>query len=132
MSHFAKLDANNIVISVDVVDNNVVDNLPFPDSEPLGVAFLQEIYGSDTVWKQTSYSNSFRVRYAGIGFTYDAILDAFIPEKPYPSWILNTTTYNWNAPAPYPNDGKWYYWDEPTLAWVLCPDQPPLPSPPPY
>lgn len=132
MAHFAQLDANNVVITVDVVDNNVVNNLPFPDSEPLGVAFLQKIYGSNTIWKQTSYNNNFRVRYAGIGDTYNVALDAFIPPKPFPSWVLNETTYLWNAPAPYPDDGKWYSWDEATLAWILVDPQPPVPSPPPY
>jgi len=123
MAHFAQLDNSNIVLQVIVVNNDVIDNLPFPESEPLGISFCQSLYGADTIWKQTSYNNSFRVRYAGIGFIYDIDLDAFIPPKPYPSWLLNTETCDWQAPVPYPNDGKHYYWDEQTLSWVLYPDQ---------
>lgn len=119
MAHFAELDANNVVTQVIVVNNETIDNLPFPESEPVGVEFCQSLYGADTVWKQTSYNASFRKHYAGAGFTYDATLDAFIPPKPYPSWLLNTTTCDWEAPVPYPNDGKNYRWDEATLSWVL-------------
>jgi hypothetical protein len=123
MAHFAQLDQSNVVTSVIVVNNAEVDNLPFPESEPLGISFCQSLYGADTIWKQTSYNNSFRVRYAGINYIYDIDLDAFIPPKPYPSWLLNTETCDWQAPVPYPNDGKSYYWDEQTLSWVLYPDQ---------
>ena len=118
MAHFAELDASNIVTQVVVVNNATIDNLPFPESEPVGVAFCQELYGQDTIWKQTSYNASFRKNYAGIGFTYDPVLDAFIPPKPYPSWLLNTTTCQWEAPVPYPNDGKVYVWDEATKSWI--------------
>lgn len=124
MAHFAELDGNNIVTQVVVVNNETIDNLPFPESEPVGVEFCQSLYGADTVWKQTSYSASFRKHYAGVGYIYDATLDAFIPPKPYPSWLLNTTTCDWEAPVPYPNDGKTYYWDEATLSWVLVEPQP--------
>jgi hypothetical protein len=119
MANFAQLDGSYTVIEVNVINNDVVDNLPFPESEPVGVAFLQSLFGSTTVWKQTSYNASFRKNYAGVGYTYDPVLDAFIPPKPYPSWLLNTTTCLWQAPVPYPNDGKDYYWDETTLSWVL-------------
>lgn len=78
MAHFAQLDENNVVINVIVVNNDVIQNLPFPESEPIGVAFCQSLYGADTVWKQTSYNNNFRKYYAGIGFWYDPELDAFI------------------------------------------------------
>ena len=78
MAHFAQLDANNVVTEVIVVNNAVVEDLPFPESEPLGVAFCQSLYGADTVWKQTSYNNKFRGVYAGIGFLYDANDDIFI------------------------------------------------------
>lgn len=124
MAHFAKLDENNIVLEVNVVSNQTIDNLSFPDSEPIGVAFLTEWSGGYTNWKQTSYNNNFRVRYAGVGYVYDLTLDAFIPPKPYPSWLFDTATCDWVAPVPYPNDGKVYYWDEATLSWVLTPPKP--------
>lgn len=118
MAHFAKLDEHNIVLDVNVVNNSDCDDLPFPESEPVGIAFLTQWSGGYTNWKQTSYNANFRKNYAGIGYIYDATLDAFIPPKPYPSWLLNTTTCQWEAPVPYPNDGKQYYWDEATLSWV--------------
>lgn len=118
MAHFAKLDENNVVLEVNVVDNSNCGDLPFPESEPVGVAFLTQWSGGYTHWKQTSYNANFRKNYAGIGFVYDAILDAFIPPKPYPSWLLNTNTCQWEAPVPYPNDGKSYYWNEETESWV--------------
>ena len=118
MGYFAKLNDNNVVIYVNAVDNNVINNLPFPESEPLGIAFLTEWSGGYTNWKQTSYNNNFRKNYAGIGYTYDSALDAFIPLKPFPSWLLDTNTCQWQAPVPYPNDGNLYIWDEATQSWV--------------
>jgi hypothetical protein len=118
MAHFAKLDEHNVVLEVNVVNNETISNLPFPNSEPLGVAFLTEWSGGYTNWKQTSYNASFRKNYAGIGFTYSAELDAFVPPKPFPSWLLNTNTCQWEAPIPYPNDGNLYIWDEATQSWV--------------
>jgi hypothetical protein len=119
MANFAQLDENYIVTQVVVVNNETINDLPFPESEPIGVAFLQSLFGLTTVWKQTSYTASYRKNYAGIGYTYDPVLDAFIPPQPYPSWLLNTTTCQWQAPVPYPDDGKTYKWDEATLSWVL-------------
>jgi hypothetical protein len=119
MAYFAKLDDHNIVLEVLALSNDVVSNLPFPNSEPLGVAFLTEWSGGYTNWKQTSYNASFRKNYAGIGFTYSAELDVFIPPKPYPSWLLNTNTCQWQAPVPYPTDGNLYIWDEATQSWVV-------------
>jgi hypothetical protein len=123
MANFAQLDENYIVTEVIVVNNETINDLPFPESEPVGVAFLQSLFGSTTIWKQTSYNANFRKNYAGIGYTYDPVLDAFIAPQPYPSWLLNTTTCQWEAPVPYPSDGKTYIWDEATLSWVLV-DQP--------
>jgi hypothetical protein len=117
MAHFAKLDENNIVLEVIVVANAAIDDLPFPDSEPIGVEFCQSLLGQHTNWKQTSYNNNFRVRYAGIGFTYDPALDAFIPPQPYPSWTLDNATADWIPPTPMPTDGKFYYWNETTQTW---------------
>ena len=121
MANFAQLNEKYIVTQVIVVNNETIDNLPFPESEPMGVAFCQSLLGPTTNWKQTSYNASFRKNYAGIGFAYDPVLDAFIPPQPYPSWLLNTTTCQWEAPVPYPNDGKTYVWDEATLSWVEVP-----------
>ena len=122
MAHFAKLDADNIVTEVIVINNDVIRNEEFPASEPIGIDFCRSLYGEDTNWAQTSYNASFRYNYAGVGFTFDpsAVPDgAFIPPQPYPSWILNTATYQWDAPVPYPDDGKEYVWDEATLSWQL-------------
>lgn len=121
MAHFAKLDQNNNVLEVIVVNNNVINNLPFPDSEPLGVEFCQSLYGSDTNWKQTSYNYNFRGLYAGIGAVYVPSKDLFSSPRPYPSWSLDIDTMQWEAPVPYPDDGKVYYWDEATLSWVEVP-----------
>lgn len=126
MAHFAQLDEHNIVLQVIVVSNDTIDNLPFPESEPIGVAFCQSLLGPDTRWAQTSYNANFRYNYAGIGYTFDPTPTpngAFIPPKPYPSWLLNTNTFQWEPPVPYPNDGKMYYWDEATQSWVLMPNQ---------
>jgi hypothetical protein len=117
MAHFAKLNDENIVLEVNVVNNEVINDLPFPDSESIGVQFLTEWSGGYTNWKQTSYNSSFRKNYAGIGFTYMADIDAFVGPQPYPSWILDSQTAKWNAPIPYPKDEKKYIWDEPTLSW---------------
>jgi hypothetical protein len=118
MGHFAKLDDQNIVVDVNVVNNETLDNLPFPASEPVGVVFLTEWSGGYTNWKQTSYNGNFRKNYAGVGYTYDSVLDAFVPPKPYPSWLLNTNTCQWVPPTPYPSDGNMYTWDETTQSWV--------------
>lgn len=123
MAHFAQLDEFNIVLQVIVVNNAVVDDLPFPESESLGIEFCKSLYGAGTKWRQTSYNGNFRKNYAGVGYAYDPDLDAFIPPKPYPSWLLNTDTCQWQAPVPYPNDGKMYYWDEATQSWVLVPSE---------
>jgi len=118
MAHFAQLDANSIVTQVIVVSNDVINNEPFPASEPIGIAFCQSLYGADTNWAQTSYNASFRYNYAGIGYTFDALLDAFISPQPFESWNLNTDTCQWEAPIPVPQDGKMYQWNEQDLRWV--------------
>jgi len=117
MAHFAKLDENNVVIEVNVVSNEVVNNLPFPDSEPLGTAFLTEWSGGYSNWKQTSYNKNFRGNYAGVGMVYRADIDVFVNPQPFPSWFLDSNAL-WQAPVPYPNDGKLYGWDETTQSWV--------------
>jgi hypothetical protein len=118
MAHFAKLDESNTVLEVLAVNNNelLVDGV---ETETKGVEFLTNWSGGYTNWKQTSYNGRIRKNYAGVGFAYDAIRDAFIPPKPFPSWLLDEQSCRWNAPVPYPNDGRMYRWDESTLAWVV-------------
>jgi hypothetical protein len=119
MAHFAKLDEHNIVVDVNVVSNDVVNNLEFPESETLGVAFLIEWSNGYSNWKQTSYNSKFRKNYASVGYFYDESRDAFIPPKPFNSWILNEDTCKWKAPVNYPLDEKYYIWDELTTSWKL-------------
>lgn len=114
MAHFAFLDENNIVLRVEVVHNDEA-----PD-EATGVAFLQSLYGGGN-FKQTSYNATIRKNFAGIGYTYDAVRDAFIPPRPYPSWLLDEDNCQWVAPVLMPDDGGRYEWDEATLSWVLLP-----------
>lgn len=118
MAHFAQLNSSNTVINVIVVNNEVIGDTPFPDSEPIGIAFCQQLYGSATKWKQTSYNANFRGNYASPGYIYDLTLDKFIPPKPYPSWLFDTESGQWSAPIPYPSDGNTYYWDEITQSWI--------------
>ena len=121
MAHFAQLDENNFVTQVIVVHNNeLLDN--GVESEAKGVAFCQSLFGVHTRWVQTSYNNSFRFRYAGIGYTYNSSLDAFIPPKPIgnPSWIVNSETASWSPPVARPTDTA-YEWDELTVSWIAIP-----------
>ena len=106
MSHFAEVDENNIVLRVLVGDNNMPNE---------GYDWFVENLGG--TWIQTSYSGSIRKNFAGIGYKYDEERDAFIPPKPFDSWTLNETTCRWQAPTPYPQDGRIYEWNEDNLAW---------------
>lgn len=117
MAHFAQLNSDNTVIQVIVIHNNDCQ-VGGIELEAAGIGFCKSLFGEDTVWVQTSYNGSIRKNYAGIGYTYDSQRDAFIPPKPFPSWLLEETTCFWRAPVNYPNDGKKYQWDETTLAWV--------------
>jgi hypothetical protein len=119
MAHFAEIDKNNIVVRV----------LRVPDEEEhRGQDFLAIDLALGGTWIQTSYNTRggvhtnggtpLRKNYAGIGYTYDSERDAFIPPKPYESWLLNNDTCLWDAPVPYPTDGKMYRWDEDTVSWV--------------
>ena len=113
MSHFAQIDENNIVTRVLVIEQDVVDT---------------GLFGEPSSFVQTSYNTQggvhrlggtpLRKNYAGIGYTYDSIRDAFISPKPYNSWVLNEDTCLWEAPTAYPDDGKKYDWDEDTTNWV--------------
>lgn len=112
MSHFAKVE-NGIVTQVIVIEQDVIDT---------------GLFGDPTSWVQTSYNTQagvhllggtpLRKNYAGIGYTYDTVRDAFIPPKPFNSWILNEDTCIWDAPTPMPTDGKTYNWDETSTSWV--------------
>ena len=123
MAHFAKLGVGNIIEKVSVVSNDIAT------TEQAGVDFLNNLYGSRDVWKQTSYNTKagvhlnggtpFRKNYAGVGYTYDQTRDAFIPKKPYNSWILNETTCNWEAPVALPDTENRYNWNEETQQWDL-------------
>ena len=117
MAHFAKLDENNVVLTVNVVNNNDV-MLDGVEIESVGIDFLTRWSNGYTNWKQTSYNRNFRKNYAGIGYTYDVQRDAFIPPKPYASWTLDEDTCLWQAPTAMPTDDKMYYWDESTLSWI--------------
>jgi len=111
MAHFAKLGKGNIVEKVVVVSNDIAT------TEQAGVDFLNDLYKTRDVWKQTSYNGNIRKNYAGIGFKYDQTRDAFIEPKPFDSWTLNEETCLWEAPTAYPDDGKFYNWNEENQTW---------------
>jgi len=119
MAHFAELTENNVVCNVIVVLNEVITDENGVEVEATGVEFCQSLFGKNKRWVQTSYNGNFRKNYGYPGCTYDVGRDAFIPPKPFPSWVLNEETCLWDAPVPYPQDGKPYRWDEPTTSWVL-------------
>lgn len=111
MAHFAKVE-NGVVTEVLVIEQDVIDTGAF---------------GDPSLWVQTSYNTRggqhpnntpLRKNYAGIGYTYDAVRDAFYEPKPFASWTLNEDTCLWAAPMPYPTDGGKYQWDEGTLSWI--------------
>ena len=117
MSHFAHINSQNIVDQVIVAEQDYIDTLE-----------------DKTSWVQTSYNTHagqhpegrpLRKNYAGIGFTYDAQRDAFIPPQPYPSWGVNEETCLWDPPTPYPTDGKIYGWDEATVSWIQINEETP-------
>ena len=112
MAHFAKLDENNIVTEVHVVNNNVLNSA---NEETSGIEFLTVWSNGHVNWKQTSYNNRIRKQYASIGYSYDPIADVFIAPQPYPSWSLNDN-FDWQAPTAKPEGS--YVWDELTLSWI--------------
>ena len=117
MGHYAKIDENNVVTQVVVVDNKDMADAFGIEKEHIGAAHLEKILGG--VWKQTSYNGNIRKNYAGIGYNYHAELDAFIPPQPFPSWLLNEASFSWEAPIAMPSDGKNYKWDEETKSWIV-------------
>jgi hypothetical protein len=132
MAYFAKLGTGNIVEQVISINNSVITDNNGIEQEQLGLNFINKLYNTRDVWKQTSYNRTFRKNYAGIGYQYDQERDAFIPPKPYNSWILNEDTCIWQSPIAYPitrnlnlinelgnpiND--FYKWNESTLTWDI-------------
>jgi hypothetical protein len=127
MASFAKIGLNNKVIEVLSVVNNVLHDSNGIEQESIGVDFLTKLTGYP-VWVQTSYNTygnqhklggtPLRGNFAGIGYTYDATNDVFYAPKPYASWILNESTWLWEAPVAYPTDGKVYIWDEAITNWT--------------
>lgn len=119
MAHFAKLDENNLVVDVIVVNNSDLINADGVEDELTGINYLKNIFGNDTKWVQTSYNSKFRKRYAAIGMIYDSIRDAFVNQKPFDSWVFDEDSCVWVPPVPYPNDIENYYtWDEINQIWV--------------
>jgi hypothetical protein len=135
MASFVKLNNENFVIQGVALVNEIftVNNI---EIEQIGIDFLNNLYKTNDVWKKTSYntrggihyqadnntpsldqSKAFRKNYAGIGYYYDSIRDAFIPPKPFPSWTLNEQSCLWQSPIPYPYDGKMYQWNEEIGIW---------------
>jgi len=114
MAHFAQLE-NNIVTQVIVVSNQDILDENGQESEQKGIDFCSNLLGG--TWKQTSYNGRIRKNYAGVGYTYDETLDAFIAPKPYNSWLLDEDKAQWKAPVDYPTDDKRYTWDENTTSW---------------
>ena len=132
MAYFAKLGTGNIIEQVISINNSVITDNNGIEQEQLGINFINNIYGTNDIWKQTSYNTiggvhslggtPFRKNYAGIGFTYDSQRDAFIAPKPFNSFLLNETTCQWEAPIAYPVDSNVnneYKWNEETLSWDL-------------
>ena len=133
MAHFAQLDENNIVTQVIVVaDSDAAKDASQSWStwnEAGGIAFCRSLLGADTNWVQTSYNDNIRFRYAGIGMKYDSTNDVFYYQSPYPSWVLNTSTWEWDAPVALPDDAGYddvdnpteyvsYDWDEDSTSWT--------------
>ena len=134
MAHYARIDENNIVTQVIVVANEDTTDTNGVEVEEIGVAFCKKLLGAETNWKQTSYNNNFRVRYAGISYTYNEELNAFIAPKPFESWVLVEETADWESPVgPAPElteaqveSRSFYKWDEENLEWVI--ETPPAPE----
>lgn len=139
MAHFALLDNTDTVLMVIKLSNEDVNNLDFPESEPVGIEALNFIYNNENnnlleemypektgfYWKQTSYNNNFRNIYAGEGMTYNSELDRFVPPKPFPSWIYDSVNNSWNSPVPNPYLGddsegveRFATWDEENQTWI--------------
>jgi len=124
MAYFAKLGTGNIIEKVISVNNSVITDSNGIEQEQLGVDFINKLYNTRDVWKQTSYNNNIRKNFAGIGYSYDQQRDAFIAPKPFNSWILKEDTCRWEAPIPSPSSYTneqdklvQFRWNENILNW---------------
>lgn len=102
MAHFAQLDENNNILAVIVINNQTIDDLPFPESEPVGISYCHQLYGPDTIWLQTSYHGNFRYTYAPVGGLYLPEYDVFAYPPPAPNWTYNPVTHEWDPPPEPP------------------------------
>ena len=118
MAHFVRIE-NGVVVQGIVVNNKDTADEHGVEKEDIGIAFCSNLLGG--TWKQTSYNAKIRKNYAGIGYTYDETLDAFVPPKPFVSWVLDADKAQWKAPVDMPTDDKRYTWDEATTSWVEVP-----------
>ena len=116
MAHFAEINDQSIVQQVVVVANDVLLDENNVEQEALGVSFCEQIFGGS--WKQTSYNGNFRKNFAGVGYSYDATRNAFLPPRPFASWTLDEETCHWQAPVAHPSDGNEYEWDVTNQDWV--------------
>jgi hypothetical protein len=123
MAYFAKLGVGNIVEQIISINNAVITDTNGVEQEQLGVDFINKLYNTRDVWKQTSYNNNIRKNYAGIGYHYDQARDAFIAPKPFNSWILNEDTCDWEAPVAVPTaqleENQYYSWNESIINWEV-------------
>jgi hypothetical protein len=119
MAYFAKLGTGNIVEQVISINNTIIIDANGVEQEKLGSDFINKLYNTRDVWRQTSYNNNIRKNYAGIGYQYDQQRDAFIAPKPFNSWILNEDTCRWEAPVALPDTENKYTWNETTTTWDL-------------
>ena len=124
MAYFAKLGTGNIVEQVISINNALITDANGVEQEQLGNDFINKLYNTRDVWKQTSYNNNFRKNFAGIGYSYDQTRDAFIAPKPnFPSWILNEDTCRWKAPVDKPTteleENQYYFWNESIINWEI-------------
>jgi hypothetical protein len=129
MAHFAQLDENNIVTNVIVVSNDDCLDADGNEAEAIGIAFCKSLLGADTNGVQSSYNNNIRFRHAGIGMKYDSANDVFYGRQPYPSWVIDASTWVWDAPVALPDDAGVddednptehvsYDWDEGSTTWT--------------
>jgi len=117
MAHFAEIDDQSIVQRVVVVANDVLLDENGVEQEALGVSFCEQLFGGS--WKQTSYNSNFRKNFASLGYSYNSSIDAFVPPKPFDSWVLDTEIAEYVPPVDMPDDGNHYIWNEETTSWDL-------------
>lgn len=117
MAHFAKLDTDNIVTEIVVIENAVIRDHLGDEQESIGISFIRNLYDEpNAVWKQCSYNHNIRGHYPDIGWTYDEDDDQFYPPKPYDSWVWNNDRYCWDSPIGDPTDER-VTWNEETGDW---------------